>query len=151
MLQPIGQLFGKSLKHQKLPHFELSEGVYNSKTITPFHSHDWSLLCLVLKGSYTENRGAKLYTRQPSTLFFLPAGEPHVSDFSSAKVGIFRIEINPERLAQMDEARKRELFRRLTENKGNQQEVRRTFREVFPEDKLWADEAPSQSRGETNR
>ena len=103
MLQPIGQLFGRSLKHEKLPHFELSEGVYNSKTITPSHSHDWSLLCLVLKGSYTENRGAKLYTRQPSTVFFLPAGEPHVSDFSSTKVGIFRIEINPERLAQLNQ------------------------------------------------
>lgn len=102
MLQPIGQLFGKSLKHEKFPHFELSEGVYTSKTITPSHSHDWALLCIVLKGSYTENRGASLYTRQPSTVFFHPAGETHASDFSRTKVVIFRIEINPERLAQLN-------------------------------------------------
>ncbi len=48
------------------------------------------------------------------------------------------------RLQQMDEARRRELFRRLTENKNNQEEVRRAFREVFPEDKFWADQAPGQ-------
>lgn len=51
------------------------------------------------------------------------------------------------RLQQMDEARKRELFRRLTENKNNQEEVLKSFREVFPEDKFWVDEASNRSEG----
>lgn len=53
------------------------------------------------------------------------------------------------RLQQMDEARKRELFRRLTENRENREEVRKVFREVFPEDKFWADEAAQRPAGGT--
>lgn len=40
----------------------------------------------------------------------------------------------------LDESRKRELFRRLTE-KGGRAEALRVFREVFPEDKIWTEEA----------
>ena len=40
----------------------------------------------------------------------------------------------------VDEARKRELFRRLIE-KGDRAEALRVFREVFPEDKIWTEEA----------
>ncbi|MEP1079439.1 hypothetical protein NDI52_28930 [Leptolyngbya sp. PL-A3] len=43
-------------------------------------------------------------------------------------------------LQQLDDARKRELFRRLTENKNNQEEVRNVFRTVFPEDEFWVEE-----------
>ncbi len=102
MIQPTGRLFGQSLKHRKFNDFELSEGIYNSKIKMPRHSHEWSFLCLILKGSYAENYAAKQYIRHPSTVFFHPAGEFHASDFSSAKVGIFQVEIKPQRLAQMD-------------------------------------------------
>jgi outer membrane murein-binding lipoprotein Lpp len=44
----------------------------------------------------------------------------------------------------VDEARKRELFRRLIE-KGDRAEAIRVFREVFPEDKIWTDEAAPQA------
>lgn len=102
MIQPAGQSFGQLLKQQKFSDFELSEAVYNSKIKTPRHSHDWSFICLILKGSYAENYGDAQYIRRTSTVFFHPAGELHQSDFSSAKAGIFQVEIKPQRLAQID-------------------------------------------------
>jgi AraC family transcriptional regulator len=60
------------------------------------------LLCLILKGAYTESNGLKQYTRASSTVFFHPPEEPHVSDFRNTNVGIFQIEIEPRRLQAMD-------------------------------------------------
>jgi AraC family transcriptional regulator len=102
IIQPTGQLFGRTLRNIKLPGFELSEGLYNSNVKTPHHSHDWALLCLVIKGNYLERHGAKQFTRSFSTVFFHPAEESHVSDFRDTTVGIFQIEIEPRRLQTMD-------------------------------------------------
>ncbi len=102
IIQPTGQLFGRTLKNIKLSDLELSEGSYNSGIETPEHSHKWALLCLVLKGSYLERNGSKQYQRSSSTVFFHPPEEPHVSNFSNTNVGIFQIEIKPQRLWQMD-------------------------------------------------
>ena len=102
IIQPTGQLFGRTLKNIKLTDLELSEGSYNSGIKTPQHSHRWALLCLVLKGSYLERNGSKQYQRNSSTVFFHPPEEPHVSNFSNTNVGIFQIEIKPQRLWQMD-------------------------------------------------
>ncbi|HEY9735350.1 MAG TPA: hypothetical protein V6D06_03675, partial [Trichocoleus sp.] len=41
-------------------------------------------------------------------------------------------------LQQVDEARKRQVFERLTANGRNPEEVQRAFQEVFPEDEFWA-------------
>lgn len=101
-IQPIGKLFGRKLKNIRLSDFELSEGVYNSGIKTPPHSHKWALLCLILDGTYLEKNSLKQYTRSSSTAFFHPPEETHVSDFSNTNVGIFQIEIKPQRLAQMD-------------------------------------------------
>jgi AraC family transcriptional regulator len=101
IIQPTGQLFGRTLKNIKLPDFELSEGAYRPGLVTPRHSHEWALLCVVLKGSYFEKGGLGRYRRGPSTVFFHPPDEPHVSDFSDALAGIFQIEIRPRRLAQL--------------------------------------------------
>ncbi|PSR19149.1 hypothetical protein C8255_03575 [filamentous cyanobacterium CCP3] len=49
-------------------------------------------------------------------------------------------------LQQMDEARKMELFRQLTENRNNQEDVLRAFQEVFPEDEFWFNEELGQPR-----
>lgn len=48
-------------------------------------------------------------------------------------------------LQQVDEARKRQVFERLTANGRNPEEVQRAFQEVFPEDEFWADETLSRS------
>lgn len=101
-IQPTGQLFGQTLKNIKLGNLELSEGAYSSGIETPPHSHKWALLCLVLKGTYLEKIGLKQYTRSSSTGFFHPPEELHISDFRNTTVGIFQIEIDPQRLAQMD-------------------------------------------------
>ncbi len=102
IIQPTGQLFGRTLKNIKLSDLELSEGSYNYGIKTPQHSHQWALLCLVLKGSYLERNGSKQYQRNASTVFFHPPEEPHVSNFSNTSVRIFQIEIKPQRLWQMD-------------------------------------------------
>jgi AraC-like DNA-binding protein len=102
LIQPTGQLFGRILKNIKLSDLELSEGLYNSGIKTPQHSHQWALLCLVLKGSYLESSGSKQYQRNCSTVFFHPPEEPHISNFSDTTVGIFQIEIKPQRLWQME-------------------------------------------------
>lgn len=53
-------------------------------------------------------------------------------------------------LQQMDEARKRELFTRLTANRNNEAEVRQVFQEVFPEDEFWAGDELDQDGGGAN-
>lgn len=102
IIQPTGQLFGQTLKNIKLSDLELSEGSYNYGIKTPQHSHQWALLCLVLNGSYLESNGSKHYKRIASTVFFHPPEEPHISNFTDTNVGIFQIEIKPQRLWQMD-------------------------------------------------
>lgn len=52
-------------------------------------------------------------------------------------------------LQQVDEARKLELFRRLSATKADPQEVQQAFREVFPEDQFWANESLTRSANTT--
>lgn len=102
IIQPTGQIFGQSLKNIKFGDFELTQGFYHSSINTPLHSHKWAMLCLVLKGSYFDITESKQQQRRASTVFFHPPDEPHISDFTRMNVGIFQIEIKPQRLRQME-------------------------------------------------
>jgi AraC family transcriptional regulator len=83
--------------------FKLTEGVYPAGLKTPYHSHEHALLCFVIRGAYADICRREVRTRQPSTVFFLPPGEEHLSDFRQTGVQIFRVEINPQRLERIRE------------------------------------------------
>jgi AraC family transcriptional regulator len=100
---PPGHLYGRCLRNGEIPDFRLTENEYRRGLKTPFHCHEHALLCFVLAGSYTDTCRARHSTHEPSTIFFLPQGERHLSDFSSTNVRILRVEVNPERLAHIRE------------------------------------------------
>jgi AraC family transcriptional regulator len=100
---PPGHLYGRCLRNDEIPDFRLTESEYRCGLKTPFHCHEHALLCVVLAGSYTDTCRRKQFTHEPSTVFFLPQGERHLSDFSGTNVRIFRVEVNPGRLSEIRE------------------------------------------------
>ncbi len=98
-----GHLLGKCLRSCRVADFMLAEGVYSSGFRTPRHSHENAILCLILRGVYTEAQGQQSRMRKPLSAFFLPPEKAHSSQFHSKDVQIFRVEINPIRLKDMRE------------------------------------------------
>jgi AraC family transcriptional regulator len=103
LIHPPGYLYGKCLWNSKIPDFRLAESEYQRGLRTPYHAHEHALLCFVLEGAYTNTCRMEPRTYRPSTVFFLPPGEGHLSDFSNTDVRIFRVEIDPQRLRHIGE------------------------------------------------
>src|SRR5262245_14215165 len=100
---PPGYLYGECLGRCEVADLKLAEGAYPAGLKTPYHSHEYALLCFVIRGAYADTCRRKVRMHQPSTVFFLPPGEEHLSDFHRTGVQIFRVEINPRRLERIRE------------------------------------------------
>ncbi len=98
-----GEMFGQTLKGRQIAGFKLSERVYPPHFETPKHSHKWSLLCFVIKGTYSETYGAKTRFCGPSTILFHPRGELHAEHFHEKGGHSFIVEIDPKWLDRMGE------------------------------------------------
>lgn len=83
--------------------FRLVETVYPSGLKMPAHSHDPAYFSFVLRGAYTEMCGRVTRACVPSLLIFHPPDQSHAVAFHNADVGIFRIEIKPQRLEHLRE------------------------------------------------
>lgn len=87
-------LFGESLKREKVAAFTLSERFYPPFFKTPEHAHENALFCLVLKGNYTETYGRKRRECVPSTALFHASDDPHAEHFHAQGGHSFIVEIN---------------------------------------------------------
>ncbi|HEX8176369.1 MAG TPA: helix-turn-helix transcriptional regulator [Pyrinomonadaceae bacterium] len=83
--------------------FRLVETVYPSGLKMAAHSHEPAYFSFVLRGAYTERSGKQTRTCVPSLLIFHPPDASHAVAFHNADVGIFRLEIRPQVLAQLRE------------------------------------------------
>lgn len=86
-------LFGQSLKRQKVSAFTLTERFYPPFFKTPEHTHENALFCLVLKGNYTETYGRKKRECLPSTALFHASDDPHAEHFREKGGHSFIVEI----------------------------------------------------------
>lgn len=103
LIHPPGYLYGACLRNSEIPDFRFAESEYRQGLKTPYHAHEHALLCLVLEGAYTNTYRMQPRTYRSSTVFFLPPGEEHLSDFSNTDVRIFRVEVDPQRLRHIGE------------------------------------------------
>ncbi|MBD0369985.1 MAG: helix-turn-helix transcriptional regulator [Pyrinomonadaceae bacterium] len=93
----------ENLAARDIAGFRLVESVYPSGLKMAAHSHDPAFFSFVLRGAYTERCGRETRTCVPSLLIFHPPDGSHAVAFHNADVGIFRIEIKPQRLAHIRE------------------------------------------------
>jgi AraC family transcriptional regulator len=68
-------------KQASIAGFTLTEGVHAAGSSLPWHTHDGPTLCLVLDGAFTEESAGGKLLCTPSTVKFMPAGEPHCNRF----------------------------------------------------------------------
>jgi AraC family transcriptional regulator len=93
-----GKFYGKTLRHQQVGGFRLSETRYAPGSALPYHSHESHYVGFVLSGTYTENYEQKVRASRPLTIVYHPAGELHAQYFDNTPVHLFRIELNQIRL-----------------------------------------------------
>jgi AraC family transcriptional regulator len=96
-------LKSENLSSREIAGFRLVETVYPPGLKMAAHSHDPAFFSLVLRGAYTEGCGKQTHACAPSSLIFHPPGGSHAVAFHNADVGIFRIEIKPQRLEHIRE------------------------------------------------
>jgi AraC family transcriptional regulator len=87
------------LKIQELAGFTLFEALYPSGLKQPRHTHTLASFSFVLAGSYLENHGRYVRTRQPSTIVLHPPQESHAVDFQNEQVRILSVQVDFKRLA----------------------------------------------------
>ena len=99
---PPGRYYGETVRNHEMAGFGLTETIYSPHYKLPRHSHERPYFSLVVRGAYTENYGKKSRMCQPSMLIYHPADEDHSQHFYQAEGHLFRIEICPQRLEQLD-------------------------------------------------
>lgn len=78
--------------------FLLTERLHPQKGTLSSHSHESTILGIVLNGSCNETIGRRSQECAPYSLRVLPAGESHTLEFGNANVRCLTIEIRPQAL-----------------------------------------------------
>lgn len=86
-------LYGRTLQCRKVAAFSLSERFYPPFFMTPSHTHENALFCLVLKGNYTETFGRARRECSPRTALFHASDDPHAEHFHDRGGHSFIVEI----------------------------------------------------------
>lgn len=96
---PAGRFYGRSIRTGSINGFKLNELAYPKNFPgTPSHSHEYSMLKIVLSGAYTHGWGnAKPKVSGPWTLDYCPAGLNHWHDSHQSEVRVLAVEIEPSR------------------------------------------------------
>lgn len=97
------KLFGESLADQKISAFTLSERFYSPFFQTPSHSHEKSLFCFVIKGSYTETYGNRSINCSPSDFLFHASDFPHAEQYHRNGGHSFIVEVEADWLKSIRE------------------------------------------------
>ncbi len=103
MNRPLAKtnLFGESLQQQKVSAFTLTERFYSPFFKTPSHSHEKSLFCLVIKGSYTETYGNRSLLCSPSNFLFHAGDYPHAEHYHQSGGHSLIVEIEKDWLTEI--------------------------------------------------
>ncbi len=92
---PLGYLYGETLQSRVASELILSERVYSPFFKTPKHAHGHALLCLVIRGGYTETFGTNVRVCEPPLLIVHPADEVHAEHFHDRGGHLFIVELAP--------------------------------------------------------
>src|SRR6516164_7454569 len=87
-----GQFYGKILTRKDLGGLVFTE-TQHVAGVVPRHSHRNPYICLVQKGTYTEDYGGRTRACGPLTLAFHPPAEIHTEHIHTAGVRSFNMEI----------------------------------------------------------
>jgi AraC family transcriptional regulator len=88
-----GEQYGEPINSLQCENFRLCERTYRPGYSTPLHSHERSLFCFVVKGSYSETYGKLNRSCGPATLLFHPAEEIHAEHFHETGGRSFVVEL----------------------------------------------------------
>lgn len=89
--RPLGKFYGRVLEARPWNGLALSETSYGPEFTIPLHSHAHSLICVVLKGEFTERYGNRERVCTSSTLTFHPEGEIHSESIHRCGARLFSI------------------------------------------------------------
>jgi AraC family transcriptional regulator len=89
---PAGQFYGKILKSRDLGGLVFTE-TEHAPGVVPRHSHLNPYICLVQRGTYTEDYSGRTRACGPFTLAFHPPAEVHAEHVHAAGVRSFNIEV----------------------------------------------------------
>jgi len=81
----------------------MAECRYRPGLKMPRHWHDLAHFYLVLQGSCTETREKTVSFCQPSSLVFIPAGEPHANHYHDPGTRTFDIHLDPGWMRRIEE------------------------------------------------
>jgi AraC family transcriptional regulator len=97
------ELYGETKENRVVSDFTLSERFYSPFFKTPSHSHEKSLFCLVVNGSYTETYGKKSLLCSASNVLFHANDFPHSEHYHKNGGHSFVVEIEKTWLTQIRE------------------------------------------------
>lgn len=83
--------YGAVRSRRQLAGLTLAETSYEPGVRVPSHAHENALCCLVLRGAFTERRGARSVVCEPDTIIFHPWDVPHAHDFHASGGGLFTV------------------------------------------------------------
>jgi AraC family transcriptional regulator len=92
---PAGRFYGQVLRARSVAGLILTETAYAPHTRLPRHRHESAYLCLVRRGTYTEEHDGRTRCCGPLTLAYHPPGEAHAEHFHEAPVLSFNVELPP--------------------------------------------------------
>ena len=97
-----GEFCGQVLRSGSVAGFSLTETSYPARATLARHSHEFGYICLVRRGSYSENYGKNARVCRPLTLAFHPPDEAHSESFHESSALSFNIEVGPQWRAKID-------------------------------------------------
>jgi AraC family transcriptional regulator len=102
---PVTDPAGSTIRRRDIAGFSITEAVYAEGVFLGGHCHTNAYLTLVLSGNYREKHTHREFMWGEGALHFLPAGERHENEFTSA-VRCLRVEIEAQAIERLgDESR----------------------------------------------
>jgi AraC family transcriptional regulator len=95
--------YAEVLRSRTVAGLILAECRYRPDLEMPRHWHDHAHFYLVLQGSCADTRGQVVTLCQPSSLVFIPAGEPHANQYHGQGTRTFDIELEPRWMRRIGE------------------------------------------------
>lgn len=89
------------LKQAEVSGFKFTESIHPGGEDLPWHSHEGTTICYVLRGGFKERSRGQALSCIPSTLKFMPAGEIHCNEFNAGEVRGLLIEVEPNRMVEL--------------------------------------------------
>jgi AraC family transcriptional regulator len=108
------ELHGQVLRKIDLPHFLITETLYQPGMHLPAHGHNYSYVSFVLEGAYQENHHHRSEDCSTGSLIFHPGDEIHSNNFQSVESRCLNLHLNfDETLVDVDFSKRKNSKSRL--------------------------------------